>query len=171
MFRPHSRRHFSKFPVFLKHGSQEEISRLFQQRHLALFLKGGQDEHLRGSSIDIRRLAGKCQVIHTTAWLARPDVPNGEVFGTEPHLYHADEVFTTPGPDPERRPLNPELLVPCKNCTEDTRRKEERLRQAPLALMDVFCGAGGMSQGFVRAGLAKAAYAIDISPSSCATYR
>lgn len=142
-----------------------------QQRHLALFAKGGQDEW-HGSAIDISRLAGKCQVIHTTAWVVRPDVSNGDIFGSEPHLYHADEIFTTPGPNPERQPLSPQLLTPCNICTEEKKQDEQRLRQKlPLILMDVFCGAGGMSQGLVRTGIAKAAYAVDISPSSCATYR
>jgi hypothetical protein len=150
-----------------EHSSLQMIFRFSQQRHLALFARGGEGEGLRGSEIDISRLAGKCQVIHTTAWLARPDVSNGDVFGLEPHLYHADEVFTTPGPNPQRRPLNPQLLTACSICEET----KCRLRQnTPLTLMDVFCGAGGMSQGFVRAGIAKAAYAIDISPSCCATY-
>lgn len=158
--------------LFTCRSSFTQIMFVSQQRHLALFAKGGENEGLHGSEIDISRLSGKCHVIHTTAWLARPDVSNGDVFGLEPHLYHADEVFTTPGPNPQRRPLDPELLAACSVCTEETKRNKRRLRQnTPLVLMDVFCGAGGMSQGFVRAGLAKAAYAIDISPSCCATYR
>lgn len=136
---------------------------LFQQRRVALFMQGGNNRG--GSNVDITRLAGKCQVIHSDDWYAREDVQDGSVFMAKPHLYHVDEMVTTPGLKRRRRPLDRDILAPCRLCKESPR------QDPPLVMMDVFCGAGGMSQGFVQAGVAKAAYGIDVSPSACATFQ
>ena len=44
-------------------------------------------------------------------------------------------------------------------------------RNLRLRMMDVFGGAGGMSQGFVGAGVAEAAYHLDVLKPCCETFQ
>lgn len=102
-------------------------------------------------------------VLHHQDWAPRNDVQDGTVFLSHPHLFYAEDMLLTSGPRPQREHLRPSDLFPCGACGVQP-------ADEPLVMMDVFGGAGGMSQGFERAGVAEARYHVDISEACCRTF-
>jgi len=113
------------------------------------------------SNIKATRLSGKCHVIATSAWIKHPDVADGAIFGKFPHLFHTDSFDTA----------SQDIIKPCPRCPDILLDYLSGPSQDPLTLMDIFCGAGGMSQGFTRTGLATAICGVDVSRSCCETYQ
>lgn len=125
------------------------------------------------SKIKATRLGGKCYVIATSAWTSRPDVADGTIFGKFSHLYHSD-AFDAASHPPLRSgqaQLDPDVVPSCPLCHDTISDHLSHLAQEPLALMDIFCGAGGMSQGFTRTGVATPICGVDISRSCCETFQ
>jgi 2-polyprenyl-3-methyl-5-hydroxy-6-metoxy-1,4-benzoquinol methylase len=91
-------------------------------------------------------------------------------FGQDPDLFHVECSLRNPN-DGDGMPLGPEALKSCGMCHEDWERRRELRSNPSLRMMDVFCGGGGMSQSFVRAGAASVEWGIDFSPSACETFR
>lgn len=111
-------------------------------------------------------LLGKCAVIPTDAWRARTDVQNGDVYGAEPTLYHTETTSSSQhAPRQPKRPRR-DIGVTLSQSTPDLSHARPKLR-----MLDIFCGAGGMSQGWARAAVADIVCGIDVSPSACETFR
>lgn len=134
-----------------------------QQRHIV----PNSDE----IDIGANAICGKCYVTSTDDWCELVEDSQGDLYGQHPHLYHADPKEIPRASKSKSARPNPLVDTVCHECADDAVARAADLEKTPLRLMDIFCGAGGMSQGFARARVAEAKYAIDISPSCCETFK
>lgn len=111
-------------------------------------------------------LLGKCAVIATDTWRARADVQNGDVYGAEPTLYHTESLSSSQHTPRQLKRPRRNSGATLSQSTPDLSRVRTKLH-----MLDVFCGAGGMSQGWVRAGVAEIVCGVDVSPSACKTFQ
>jgi 2-polyprenyl-3-methyl-5-hydroxy-6-metoxy-1,4-benzoquinol methylase len=100
-------------------------------------------------------------------------VEDGAILGKFPHLFHSDafDLISESSLHSEQARLSPDILPPCSMCPDTASDYLSSLALDPLTLMDIFCGAGGMSQGFTRTGVATAICGVDVSRSCCETYQ
>lgn len=59
-----------------------------------------------------------------------------------------------------------ELASPCKTCVDEA----SGPRVTKMRMLDLFCGAGGLSRGLVQSGICDAKYAIDHDEAALKTY-
>lgn len=59
-----------------------------------------------------------------------------------------------------------ELALPCKICFDES----SGPRVTKMRMLDLFCGAGGLSRGLVQSGICEAKYAVDYDGAALKTY-
>ncbi|KDQ16326.1 hypothetical protein BOTBODRAFT_259969 [Botryobasidium botryosum FD-172 SS1] len=102
----------------------------------------------------IERLEGKCWVKSSVyirdldEWNSRPD------------HYYLDGY-----------PKFPQCSVCLENDRMNWLSQEEYTSNSKLRVLDLYSGAGGLSHGLEASGFTKSVWAVDISPSACATYK
>src|SRR5580658_1504990 len=58
---------------------------------------------------------------------------------------------------------------PCWRCRTMTRLERSRLLRSPISAVDLFCGAGGLTHGLLRAGIRVEA-GVDLDPAAAHAY-
>ncbi|KAF8308828.1 S-adenosyl-L-methionine-dependent methyltransferase [Clavulina sp. PMI_390] len=121
--------------------------------------------------ISSQEIHSKCFVVTTMDWelqIKKLGCTEGDLLGIYPNLYHVTpmDLRETGASSSKPRATEPPAQEACKTCLT------EALEALPsrLNILDVFCGAGGATQGLVRSGVAIGAFANDISRSACKTY-